>query len=519
MKSVMAHSFSNVPQADIPRSNFNRSCGHKTTFDAGRLVPIYNEEVYPGDTVNIRATAFIRMSTPIYPIMDNLFADIHWFFVPNRQLWTNWRKFMGEQQDPGDSTDYTVPQHNITTGVTEGFFEDYLGLPIGVPLTYNELYRRAYMHIYDEWYRDQNLQDTKFLAKGDSGSSTAGGMSLYFRGKRHDYFTSCLPWLYKGETTTAPIDVVAAGETLLDRQARFWNEAKQGAQPIQVDASSDNVSLDNQTPFEVTDSTLYWAEEAGDQVYGLEATTTINELRQAFQIQRLLEKDARGGTRYSEIIRQHFGTDFLDITYRPEYLGGGSSPINIHSVPSTAGTGTGAEIGDLGAFATAMPEAGFVKSFTEHGILMGICSVRADLTYQQGIERKFSRSTRYDYYFPVLAHLGEQSVLNKEIYHQNTAADDNVFGYQERWAELRYSQSKITGKFRSGASGSLDAWHLSQEFSSLPGLDEFFIVEAPPMDRVLQTPTEPDFIADFYFNAQWARPMPVYSVPGLVDHL
>ena len=520
MKSVMAHSFSNVPQADIPRSNFNRTEGHKTTFNAGKLVPIYAEEVYPGDTLNMRAHGFIRMSTPIYPIMDNLFCDVHWFWVPNRLSWENWRKFMGEQEDPSDSTDFTVPVRSITTAVGEDTFEDHLGIPYGNPVDYNALYVRAYCRIYNEWYRDQNLVDSNAIGldTDDSGGSSATGQVLLNRGKRHDYFTSCLPWLYKGETTSAPIDVVAAGTTLLDRQARFWNETEGAAHAIQVDASSDNVSQDNVTP-PVADSTLYWAEEAGDTVYGLEATTTINELRQAFQIQRLLERDARSGTRYSEIVKSHFGVDFFDVTYRPEYLGGGSAPINIHSVPSTAGTGTGAEIGDLGAFATASPSSGFVKSFTEHGIVMGIASVRADLTYQQGLERKFSRSTRYDYYFPVLAHLGEQAVLNKEIYYQNTAADDNVFGYQERWSELRYAKSKITGKFRSDATGTLDAWHLSQEFSSLPTLDAFFIAEAPPMDRVLQVASEPDFIADFHFNAQWARPMPVYSVPGLVDHL
>lgn len=523
MKSVM-HNQARVPQADIPRSTFDLSFGHKSTIDADYLYPIFATEALPGDTFNVKPTLFARMATPIYPIMDNLKLSIHWFSVPKRQIWDNFRKFMGEQVNPGDSTDYTIPVNTITSGVVEGRMEDYLGLPLGLPLTYNALFQRAYYKCYDEWFRDQNLINSVAVATGDTGQTLGSGSLLRKRAKAGDYFTSALPWLQKGDSVNIPFDgnadiVAGAG----NQNFRLFNNANGAFTDVVQDASTYNLSgltINSSGTFQTMD----WADNEGDVVPNIEAdlnsaAATINGLRMAFQIQKLLERDARSGSRYSEIVKSHFGVDFLDVTYRPEYLGGGTTPINVHSVPSTAGTGTGAEIGDLGAFATGLLNSGgFVKSFTEHCIVLGIVSITADLTYSQGIQRQFSRSTRYDHYFPALAHLGEQEILNKEIYYQNAAADDLVFGYQERWAEYRYKQSQITGQFRSSATTPLDAWHVSQEFASLPTLSQDFIEYDTPIDRVIQTPTEPHFIFDSYFDFKAARPMPVYSVPGLIDH-
>jgi hypothetical protein len=523
MKSVMKHEFSRVPQADIPRSNFNRSFGHKTTFDAGLLVPVFVDEALPGDTFNVKPTMFARLATPIRPIMDNLFLDIHWFSVPYRQIWDNFKKFCGEQVDPGDSTDYLIPQFNVGTGVQSGKLEDYFGLPIGIPLSYNALFYRAYCHIYNEWYRDQNLIDSIVFSRGDIAEGAANGIPLRRRGKRHDYFTSCLPWLQKGDAVNIPV----GGEANLIANAQPIEWFAPGADPASVFNPRLDTTANGQNIYGANNNysgpvTLRYADEdeiVKGMVADLSSATaaTVNDLRMAFQIQKLLERDARSGTRYSEIVKAHFGVDFLDVTYRPEYLGGGSTPINIHPVASTSASD--ANIGDLGALGTGLLDrGGFVKSFTEHCIVMGIASVRADLTYQQGIPRMFSRSTRYDHYWPALAHIGEQAVLNKEIFYQNLSTDDDVFGYQERWAEYRYKNSLITGIFRSDASGSLDSWHLSQDLSAPVFLGQSFIEENAPIARVVQTPSEPDFIVDMYFNFQCARPMPVYSVPGLIDH-
>ena len=480
----MKHSFSNVPQADIPRSNFNRSFGHKSTFNAGDLVPVFVDEALPGDTFNIKPSLFARMSTPIYPIMDNLFMDIHWFSVPCRLLWSSFRKFCGEQTDPGDSTDYTIPERSITASVSTGTFEDYIGLPVDQgPVLYNAMFLRAYQFIFDEWYRDQNLVDAQKHALTDAGGSSANGETLLKRGKRHDYFTSCLPWLQKGDAVSLPLGTEAPifGDNIV------FDDDNANDNYIQIrDAAGSGANLKG---ISGTTARIYGhssADGTGEIKADLSAATaaTINELRQAFQIQKLLERDARSGTRYSEVVKAHFGVDFMDVTYRPEYLGGGSTAINMHSVAATSESN--ANLGDLGAFGTALLDSGgFVKSFTEHSIVMGIVSVRADLTYQQGLHRMFSRQTRYDYYWPALAHIGEQSVKNKEIFHKGDVAgadDDNgVFGYQERWAEYRYKQSQITGQFRSNHASTLDAWHLSQEFGSLPTLNETFITETPPI--------------------------------------
>lgn len=521
MKSVMMHQFSQVPKVSIPRSRFDRSHGRKLTFDAGYLVPILCDEILPGDSFNVNMTALVRMSTPLYPIMDNLYLDTHFFFVPNRLVWDNWQKFMGEQENPGDSTDYLVPQR-IIGQVTEGSTEDYFGLPLVSNVKANALPFRAYHLIFNEWYRDQNLKVAAPVEKGDSDDET---YTLKRRQKRHDYFTSCLPWPQKGESVQLPlggnVPVIGIG---VDQGSDFTSPNKSIAETGGVFRTYDFAApaYDNGSPdIWVGQDTAYPGYPGIYADLSESTAATINQLRQAFQVQRMLERDARGGTRYTELVRSHFGVTSPDARLqRPEYLGGGSTPINISQVLSQAQASSAERgLGDTGAYSvTPVRGHGFSKSFTEHGYIIGIASVRADLTYQQGLNRMWSRQTRYDFYWPSLAHLGEQAVLNGEIYYQGTDEDNNVFGYQERSAEYRYKPSEICGAFRSKAAQPLDAWHLSQEFTTLPALNASFIAEQPPMSRVLQFTDEPHFIADLHFSMKCARPMPLYGVPGLIDH-
>lgn len=515
------YSFAQVPGQTLPRSQFDRSHGLKTTFDAGYLIPIYWDEALPGDTFTLRMSSIVRLATPIYPIMDNIYVDYFFFSVANRLVWENWQKFCGEQVDPGDSTDYSVPQSTVSTAHGVEDLESYFGIPYGQGnvYEYNTLHLRAYNLIFREWFRDENLTDSPTV-QTDDGPDGLALYQLLKRAKRHDYFTSCLPWTQKGTAvelplgTSAPVESDATGLPLFDVGGTTDNRLQANA------GDSDRVSMYSAV---AGLDDLQWGSATGLQA-DLDGATaaTINQLREAFQVQKMLERDARGGTRYVEILRSHFGiTNHPDARLqRPEYLGGGSVRMNVAPVAATSGYATAPDLGTLGAFATQIADGiGFHKSFVEHSLVIGLASVRSDMTYQQGMERMWFRQDRYDYYWPALAHLGEQAVYNKEIYWSATpATDDAAFGYQERYAEYRYKPSRVTGKMHSNATGSLDPWHLAFDFASLPGLNNTFIEEDPPIDRVIAVSSEPHCIGDFWFNLKCARPMPTFSVPGLIDH-
>lgn len=534
-KSVSVHQFSMIPRADIPRSTFDSQKAYKTTFDSGFLVPVYVDEILPGDTVKLNMTAFTRLATPLFPVMDNMHFESFFFFVPNRLVWDNWQKFMGERTpNPDSSIDFVIPTCTSPSGgYAVNSLQDYMGIPttgqIVAPNTvvHNNLPMRAYNLIYNEWFRDENLQNSVVVDLGNGPDSPAN-YTLLRRGKRHDYFTSALPWPQKGQSITLPLGgsaPVISSNTIPKFKVQSGTNFTNG--DMRFNAGSQTYFGPNNPGSAVSGPVLFDGTATG-LVTDLSAATaaTINQLRQSFQIQKLLERDARGGTRYTEIIRSHFGVISPDARLqRPEYLGGGSTPISINPIAQTSATNvTGGTTpqGNLAAYGTGLAiNHGFTYAATEHGYVIGLVNVRADLTYQQGLNKMWSRSTRYDFYFPAFATLGEQAILNKEIYCQGTAADNNVFGYQERWAEYRYKPSQITGFFRSTASGTLDAWHLAQRFTALPTLNATFIQDTPPIDRVVAigpSANGKQFLFDAFFNIRQARPMPMYSVPGLIDH-
>lgn len=535
-KSVDVHQFAMVPRADIPRSSFRMQKTLKTTFDSGFLIPILCEEVLPGDTFNLRMTAFCRLATPIFPFMDNMYLESFFFFIPNRIVWENWVRFMGEQDNPADSISYVIPSSLCPAGgYAVGTIQDHFGLPTvgqvagaGQYLA-SDLPIRGYFLTFNHWFRDENLVNSVGVPLGDAADNW-GNQTPLRRGKRHDYFTSALPWVQKGTTS---VSIPLSGNAVVKTSSvNLFTGVNPGLVMHGVGAGApladSNITVRNTTGLVATGDApvlggtgLYPANLYAD--LSTATAATINQLRQSFQIQRLLERDARGGSRYTELVRSHFGVVSPDARLqRPEYLGGGRTPVSVNPIAQTSATGlTGGTtpVGNLAAFGTVLAQGhGFSQSFTEHGYILGLVNVRADLTYQQGLRRHWSRGTRYEYFFPVFSNLGEQAILNKEIYCRGDANDALVFGYQERWAEYRYNPSEIHGLFRSTSAGTLDAWHLAQNFTALPTLNATFIADTPPVARVIAVPTAPHFLADFFFDLKAARPMPLYSVPGMIDH-
>ena len=557
-RNTQSH-FSQVPRADIARSRFDRSSTVKTSFNVGQLIPFYVDEVLPGDTFSVDTSKVVRMQTMITPIMDNIYLDTYWFYVPSRILWDHWRELMGENRESAwiPKTEYSVPQVTSPSGGWEvGTIADYMGIPTGIAdLSVNALPFRAYAEIVNEWFRDQNLQDPINISYGDATIAGSNGDDYlidlvkggqpFIAAKYHDYFTSCLPGPQKGVDVELPVGSipnlpVSVGDEHIssiasdDPHLRFVSSsfyAKTSPLVVQADnsgstftngylssgtVSGQSVSL-NGMP--VVPSNL-WAMSDGMSL----TATTVNQLRLAFAIQKFYERDARSGTRYVEILKSHFGVTAPDARLqRPEYLGGNRVPININQVVQQSATVSGGtpQGTPVGLPQTADSNSDFTKSFVEHGFIIGLMVARYDHTYQQGLDRMWSRKTRFDYYFPVFANIGEQPVLNKEIFAQGSAVDDEVFGYQEAWADYRYRPSRVTGQMRSQYAQSLDAWHLADDYNNLPRLSSSWIQEDyHTVDRVLAVSSElaNQLFADVYIKLNCVRPMPVFSVPGLIDH-
>lgn len=544
---VRGHRFSDAPAMYMKRTKFDRSHVYKTTFDAGKLIPVFVDEVLPGDTTRMSVNYFARLATPVKPIMDNIYLDWFFFFVPNRLVWEHWQNFCFEQEDPDDSTDYVIPAVTAVDNADNayvGSLWDYFGLPVNTSNNISGVsalpFRGVYL-IWNEWFRDENLQKSVKIQKGDanevvdtsrasdqpswifsSGTKLVRGFACPPRGKRHDYFTSALPWTQKGPGVSIPLtgDAPVRGLYLYGTGStsgeNAWDSA--GNQlPLGSPVNTAYPYLLKKTTGAVGPSNLPQVFADLSDV----SSATINSLRTAFQMQKFYERLARGGSRYTEVLRSFFGVVSPDARLqRPEFLGSFTKMVNVNPIAQTSATDDTSPQGNLSAYGvTAAKFHGFTKSFVEHGYIIGFVCARADLTYQQGINKMWLRSTVYDFYWPTFAHLGEQAIELREIYAQGTEADTTVFGYQERYAEYRYKPSQITGKFRSSVvSGTLDKWHLSQFFQNAPVLNEEFIVEKPPIDRIIAVPSEPEFLLDIGFRYTTVRPMPMFGTPGLVDH-
>ena len=514
--------FDRAPQANIPRSRFDLSHPVKTTFDSGYLIPLPPYEVLPGDSFRLRMFSFTRLATPLHPTLDNLYLESFFFFVPNRLVWDNWQKFMGEQDNPGDSTDFTIP--TLGNSIAEGDLGDYFGLATQVPggYFYSALPFRCHNLIFNEWFRDENLQDSVPVPKTD-GPDNYTDYNLYRRGKRKDYISSSLPWPQKGPGVDLPLGTTAPVLGIGIETASA--NANTNTSVRETDGNTDTYAWTSDNAGGMGSVWLKTGLGSGEdpEIYAdlsNASAATINDLRQAFQIQKLQERDARGGTRYTEIIRSHFRVISPDARLqRPEYLGGGHSAIQMNVVPQTSSTDATTPQGNLSAWATTTTtNHGFSKSFVEHGYILGYVQVRADLNYQNRTDKLWFRSTKYDFYWPALQALGEQAVLNKEVWMDGTSADDEPWGYQERWAEYKTNLGKITGRFRSNASATLDPWHYGLDHQTRPTLGSVFVEDVPPVGRTIAVPAEPEFYFDAWMDVQAARPMPVYSVPGYIDH-
>lgn len=565
---VKGHRFSDAPAMYMRRTKFDRSHVYKTTFDSGKLIPVFIDEVLPGDTSKLSVKYFSRLATPVKPIMDNIYLDWFFFFVPNRLVWNHWQNFCFEQEDPDDSTDYVCPTTSLIGAADDtlhgvGTLWDYFGLPTGLPNTISGInalpFRGVYL-IYNEWFRDENLQKSVKIQKGDTNevfdSSRAAEQPEWLRGipksylpcpprgKRHDYFTSALPWTQKGPGVSIGL---AGTATLVDPSpvSGYFvqqGDANLGAAQLSEDGGvhsvfTGNGSLKYQGGYSTsivghsvngsgtsTANALAGSSWLSKSAYAdLDSSSifTINSLRTAFQMQKFYERLARGGSRYTEVLRSFFGVVSPDARLqRPEFLGSFTRMMNINPIAQTSSTNDTTPQGNLSAYGvTGAKFHGFTKSFVEHGYVFGFCCARADLTYQQGINRMWTRSTVYDWYWPTFSHLGEQAILLKEIYATgDTEQDNSVFGYQERYAEYRYKPSVICGKFRSNIKGNLDVWHLSQYFKTAPKLSPEFIEEDVPINRIVAVPSEPQFLIDIGFKYTTVRPMPMFGTPGLVDH-
>jgi hypothetical protein len=518
-----------APTITTPRAHFDMSHGTLTTIDFDYIYPTTWMEVYPGDTMTMDITAFGRFATLLYPLMDNAYLDTYVFYAPMRILWDNARKFWGEQVDPGDSIDYTVPRMTATatTGYAELSLADYLGLPTKVPdYTHISLPHRMYNFCYNEFFRDQNLQDS-VVVDTDNGPDTVTDYVLLKRNKKHDYFTSGLPNLLKDPATAQTLPLGTDAPVIgIGKSDQSYTT---GPSTTIYESDAGTTTYAN---YQQTNATVYIEEDTDNAGYPhiradlTNATAaTILQLRQAVQIQAILELDSRAGTRYPEQIYAVYGVRYDGESYRPEFLGSGSSRIDVHSVPQTSNDGTNGDVADLAAYGTVgQGNCQFTKSFDEPGIVMVLVAARADLTYQQGMNRCWDRTDRYSYYHPLLQNIGDQATLCKEIVMQNPATDtgstgtadnEKTFNYQERYAELKYMPSKVTGLYRSNCTQSLEAWHLSEEFSAaLPAFDSTFIQSNTPVDRAIALSTEPHLKLDVWHNCQMARPMNMYSIPG-----